>query len=411
MNLYTALIILTVLAAGFGYLNARFIKLQSSIALMIMALVMSGVMVIVNQFSPDVFQQACNLVQAIDFTTLLFDGMLGFLLFAGALHVNIKDLTSQRVPVLVFATAGVLISTFVVGGLVYLVADMIEVPLRLADCLLFGALISPTDPVAVLSILKDAHVNKSLEVRIAGESLFNDGIGVVVFVGILEITRVGGESFGAGDLAVLFLEEAVGGIVLGAVLGFAGYYLIRTVQDAKTEVMITLAVCLGGSALASSIHTSAPLAMVVAGLIIGDRVRTSELSHNEKEHLDIFWELVDDILNAVLFVIMGFVILRLNFSTGSLLLGVASIVIVLLGRISSIGAPLQLMKTPMENKMKTLSILTWGGLRGGISIALALSLPPSEAREVIVLITYIVVAFSVIIQGLTVGKLVKRLKL
>lgn len=411
MNLYTALIILTVLAAGFGYLNARFIKLQSSIALMIMALVMSGVMVIVNQFSPDIFQQACNLVQAIDFTTLLFDGMLGFLLFAGALHVNIKDLTSQRVPVLVFATAGVLISTFVVGGLVYLVADMIGVPLRLADCLLFGALISPTDPVAVLSILKDAHVNKSLEVRIAGESLFNDGIGVVVFVGILEITRVGGESFGVGDLAVLFLEEAVGGIVLGAVLGFAGYYLIRTVQDAKTEVLITLAVCLGGSALASSIHTSAPLAMVVAGLIIGDRVRASELSHNEKEHLDIFWELVDDILNAVLFVIMGFVILRLNFSTGSLLLGVVSIVIVLLGRITSIGAPLQLMKTPMENKVKTLSILTWGGLRGGISIALALSLPPSEAREVIVLITYIVVAFSVIVQGLTVGKLVKRLKL
>jgi CPA1 family monovalent cation:H+ antiporter len=344
-------------------------------------------------------------IRSIDFNKALMQGMLSFLLFAGALHVNLRDLAEQKWVVGTLATVGTIASTFVVGGLFWLLVNGLGLDLPPIYCLLFGALISPTDPIAVLGILKSARAPKSLEIKITGESLFNDGIGVVVFVVLLDLAT-GGQELSLPHIAVLFAEEAVGGIVFGLVLGGIAFWMLSRIDHYSVEVLITLAVVMGGYSLALAIHTSGPIAMVVAGLIIGNHGRRLAMSDKTREHLDTFWELIDEILNTVLFVLIGFELLILEFSGKTAAAGLLAIPIVLLARLVCVGAPIRLMKLWRTFTPGAIKILTWGGLRGGISVALALSIPPGPERDLILPVTYTVVVFSILVQGLTIGRLV-----
>lgn len=402
------------LSALFSYINHKILKLPTTIGLMILALASALLILGFEQVSPNTFAFFCQTVLDIDFKTILLDVMLSLLLFAGAMHVNIRDLEQQKRAVILFSTLGVLISTFVVGGLVYLAAMLVGINLPFIFALLFGALISPTDPIAVLAILKEAKVNKNLELKIEGESLFNDGIGVVVFITILTIaTAMEGESFGLVEILQLFAEEAIGGLVYGLVLGWVGWQLLKSIEDdPKICVLISLSIVLGGYSLASLIHVSGPLAMVAAGLYIGNHINHPNFSRTSEDLLDTFWDILDDILNGVLFVLIGLVIFALKFEPPFLLLGIISIAIVLIARFISVALPFTLLKEEPSTRMKSILLLTWGGLRGGISVALALSLSEDiPYRDAIVFITYTVVVFSILVQGLTIKPLVKALKL
>ena len=402
--------IILALAALFSYINHKVLKLPNTIGLMIMALLLAGPMLLLQNFANEVFVQACQVVDQINFREILMDIMLSLLLFAGALHVNTRNLAAERRSVILFATLGVVVSTLIIGFGLYGLTGLLGLDLTIWNCLLFGALISPTDPIAVLAILKEAKVSASLETKIAGESLFNDGVGVVVFVSILNISMGGAhEGIDFAEIGKIFAEEALGGLLYGAALGFAGYKLIKSCDDApKIEVLITIAIVMGGYAFASLIGVSGPLAMVVAGLIIGNRVRNAGFSEASKEHLDLFWEMLDEILNAVLFVLIGLEILTLTFSSSLLVAGLFAVVLVLIARYLSVATSYSLIKHNMnEATQPTLLVLTWGGLRGGISVALALSL----GNDALVYITYVVVVFGIIVQGLSIGTLVKRLKL
>lgn len=353
-----------------------------------------------------------ELIGKIDFKTVLLDIMLSFLLFAGALHTNFDQLKVQRWPVLVFATLGVLTSTFLVGTIVFYVFGLLGFDVSYISCLLFGALISPTDPIAVLGILKKAGVPKKLETKIVGESLFNDGVGVVVFLTIMNIA-LGGDGHGevsVAGIAQLFITEVVGGLIFGGLIGYITFRLLKSIDDYEIEVMITLGCVMGGSVLAQYMHISAPLAMVVAGLFVGnDTIRGTSMSEITEQFVDRFWELVDVLLNALLFVLIGLELLILTFSMDYLLAGVISIVIVLVSRFLSLLLPVRFFDDRLDFVDHTTTIMAWGGLRGGISIALALSLSESMNRELFLTVTYIVVIFSIIVQGLTVGNLAKRL--
>ncbi len=408
--MFDALTIIVAIAALFSYLNHRLLKLPVTIGLLMLSLVLALIFAALREVSPDVFHQACEIVLTINFREILMNVMLSFLLFAGAMHVDLKALEKEKWAVLLFATLGVLISTFIVGALGYMVFNAIGLQIPFIHCLLFGALISPTDPIAVLAILKDAQASKSLELKISGESLFNDGVGVVVFLSIAMVSDMGLEDFEVSEIFHLFAVEALGGVVYGLALGYVGYLLIKSVDDApKIEVLITISIAMGGYALAGIIGVSGPLAMVAAGLLIGDRLCSGRFSEKSKEHLDIFWEMLDEILNAVLFVLIGLEVLTLSFEFTYFVAGLASVIIVLVARFSSVGLSYSLLKNQDHSKIKTIGILTWGGLRGGISVALALSLEPSMSREMIVFITYMVVVISVLLQGLTIKSMVKRL--
>jgi CPA1 family monovalent cation:H+ antiporter len=330
--------------------------------------------------------------------------MLGFLLFAGALHVNLGDLLQQKWVISSLATAGLLISTLIVASLTWILLRSLGLDLPFIYCLLFGALISPTDPIAVLGILKNANAPKSLETKITGESLFNDGVGVVVFIVLLDVVR-GGHEIDAGDVVLFFLQEAVGGAVFGLATGFLVYWMLKSVDNYPVEILLTMALVTGTYALAETLHLSAPIAVVVAGLLIGNQGRALAMSEKTCEHLDSFWELVDEILNAVLFVLIGLEILVLQFNLSYLLAGLAAILLVLAARWVSVGIPISLLRLRREFSPNVVKIMTWGGLRGGISVALALSLPSGPERDVILAITYTVVVFSILVQGLTIGRL------
>jgi CPA1 family monovalent cation:H+ antiporter len=411
MELYNTLALLIVVAAVFGYLNHRFLKLPATIGLMVLALVSSLAAIGLGKLGVDWVLTASQLVRGLDFHTALMQVMLSFLLFAGSLHVDVRALGREGLAVGAMATVGTLLSTVLVGTAFYYLLPLFGQPTEYIYCLLFGALISPTDPIAVLGILKEARIDKRLEIRIVGESLFNDGIAVVVFVSLLQIAQFGAAQATPGVIGHLFLVEAVGGIVLGAVLGYGGFWALRSIDNYQVEVMITLALVMGGTALAAALHTSGPLAMVVAGLIVGDQGRELGMSDQTREYLDKFWELLDEILNAVLFVLIGLEMLVLDISRTTLLVGLVAIAVVLVARWVSVGLPLVLLKRFYPFDRQTLRVLTWGGLRGGISVALALSLPDSMPRDLLVGITYVVVVFSIIGQGLTIGPLVKRLGL
>jgi len=349
-----------------------------------------------------------NLISEFDFTEVLMGAMLNFLLFAGAIHVNLADLREQRLPIFIFSTVSVIISTFVVAFLLYAVCLLLNEPVPLIYCLLFGALISPTDPIAVLGILKQTKVPKTLETKIAGESLFNDGLAVVLFAVILELTRTSTPDISFASISWLLVREAFGGLLLGALLGLAASNAIKRIDDYKVSVLITLSVVMGGYLIARSLHISGPLTMVAAGLIIGNYGEQSAMTPETKDYLNKFWELIDEILNAILFLFIGFELLLIPDLVTHLLLGLITIVIVLIARLSSIWIPSTIV--PFKNKFLkgALTVMVWGGLRGGVSIALVLSIDNGTYKNLLLEITYFVVVFSIVVQGLTVGRLAKR---
>ncbi len=406
---FSIITILVVLSAAFGYINVRFLKLPNTIGLMLITIVFTFVVFVLSYFDSTLLDAERFIITQIDFKTVLLDIMLSFLLFAGALHTNFQQLKVQRWPVLLFSTFGVLVSTFLVGGAVFYVLKLIGLDVSFIYCLLFGALISPTDPIAVLGILKKAGVPKKLETKIVGESLFNDGVGVVVFLTIFQIALLGTGEIEAFDVFKLFGKEVFGGILLGGFLGWISYRLMKSINDYDIEVIITLAAVMGGTVIAHKLHLSAPLAMVTAGLVVGnDTVRDAAMSEITESYVDKFWELIDILLNTILFVLIGMEILVLTFETEYVIAGLITVPVVLICRYLSLLLPISLFKKKLDFVPKTNLIMTWGGLRGGISIALALGLTETMQRDLFLVITYVIVVFSILVQGLTVGKLVKR---
>jgi CPA1 family monovalent cation:H+ antiporter len=407
MNVFTIITILIVLSAVFAFINTKFLKLPFTIGLMLIAIVFTLAITILGSFNHYILDEAKLLIQSIDFETALLDIMLSFLLFAGALHTKLDALKKHRVPIALFATMGIVVSTFIIGTLMYYLAIVLGHEIDYIYCLLFGALISPTDPIAVLGILKDANAPKKLEIKIVGESLFNDGVGVVVFLVIYKIAEQGLASVEATEVSFLFLEEVVGGIALGLIGGWLVFQLMRTIDHYETEVIITLALVMGLSALAHLIHVSGPLAVVVAGIFIGNKSPKIAWSETTQNYVDKFWELLDVLLNAILFVLIGLELLVITINGEYITFGLIAIPIALIARYLALAGPVALFKKKLDFIPKTNLIMTWGGIRGGISIALALSLKPEMERELFLTVTYIIVVFSIIGQGLTLGPLVK----
>jgi CPA1 family monovalent cation:H+ antiporter len=405
MKLFNILAVLITLSAVFSYLNYRFIKLPTTIGVMVISLLGSLGIVVIGPLGFGLEEDALRLLNSIDFDETLLHGMLSFLLFAGALHIDLDRLARQKWIIGTLATVGSVGSTFMIGILAWFVLDLLNIGLPLMYCLLFGALISPTDPIAVLGILKKAGVPESLETKICGEALFNDGVAVVVFLVLLQIAA-GGHNITAGAVAWLFAKEVLGGIVYGLVIGAISYGMLKSVDNYQVEVLITLALVAGGYALADALHLSGPIAIVVAGLLIGNHGRLLAMSDRTRENLDTFWELVDEVLNAVLFVLIGLEVLVLSWNYRYLIASALLIPLLLLTRFVSVALPIVVMRRFRTFSPNVIKILTWGGLRGGISVAMALSLPPGRHRDIILTITYAVVVFSIIVQGLTVGRLV-----
>ncbi len=400
---------LIVMAALLGYVNHRFIGLQQTIGLTVMGALASLAVVGADAMVPGagMGRAVRDFLAGIDFHEALLDGMLSFLLFAGALHVDLGSLLERKTPVFVMATFGVLLSTVIVaiGFSLASAAFGLEVPF--VWCLVFGALISPTDPVAVLGILKTAKVPASLEAKVAGESLFNDGVGVVVF-SILLAAALGAEDFSLAHAAELFAVEALGGALYGLALGWIVYRAMKTIDEHNLEVLLTLALVMGGYALAQRIHVSGPVAMAVAGLLIGNHGTRLAMSEATREHVTRFWSLLDEVLNAVLFLLIGLEVIAIAFDAAHLLLGAVAIAIVLAARAAAVGLPIAVLSRIAPFTRGAFPILVWGGLRGGISIALALSLPEGPIKETVLTATYVVVVFSVVVQGATVGLLARR---
>ncbi|MEM8953247.1 MAG: sodium:proton antiporter [Verrucomicrobiota bacterium] len=404
METFDITAILITLAAAFAYLNYRYIKLPTTIGIMLMSLVVALLIILFGSSSGFLTNTAHQIIAGIDFNEVLMEGMLCFLLFAGALHVNLNDLANQKFIILLMATIGVIISTAIVGLGSFYLLQTLSLNIPLIHCLLFGALISPTDPVAVLGILKKAGVPKSLETKITGESLFNDGVGVVVFITILKVATHQ-EELSTHLILHEFAVEALGGIAFGIALGAIGFYLIKSIDNYQVEVLITLAIVTGGYSLAMALHISGPLAMVVAGLMIGNHGRSLAMSQATRKRLDVFWELVDEVLNAVLFVLIGLELLIVQWTPTALVAGLLAIPLVLAARLIAVTTPVGFLRFFRPFEPGTVRMLTWGGLRGGISVALVLALPQNPERDLFLTMTYLVVVFSIAVQGLTLKRL------
>ena len=412
MELYYSFSMLIVLASMFAYINYRFLKLPSTIGIMIIAIVVSLILIFFgNVFLPRTTDRLHDLMTSIDFTEVLMGAMLNFLLFAGGIHININDLKEQLWPVALFSTIGVVISTFVVGAGLYYLLPVFGLTIPFLYCLVFGALISPTDPVAVLSILKQAKVSKQLETKVAGESLFNDGMAVVVFTVILQLAIGKDVDLSFENISMLLLHEAGGGILLGVILGWVTSRIMREVDDYIISVLVTLSVVMGGYLIARQLHISGPLTMVAAGLFMGNFNVKFRMKSVTQDYLIKFWELIDEILNAILFLFIGFELLILKDIGKFTTPGIIAIIVVLLARVISIVLPARLMPRKSRFSPQTLKVLVWGGIRGGVSIALAMSIPKSEYSTPILCITYFVVVFSIIVQGLTIGKVANPKKI
>lgn len=406
MSLFELVGFILSIVALFGYVNNRFIKLPDTLGNMAVGLAASLALLVVGLKNDAAHDMARSVLAAVNFPALVLQGLLGLLLFAGSLHVNVVNLKHQKLPILLLSSVGVLISTAVVGlsfhyGLAWMGQDV-----ALVYCLMFGALISPTDPIAVMGVLKKVGAPTSLASKITGESLFNDGTAVVVFLMLLGLSN-GTTQATAGAVASLFLSEVVGGIVVGLVLGYGAVALLKGMDSYPVEILTTLAVATGGYALAQRLHVSAPLAIVMAGLVIGHTGAREAMSATTRQHLFSFWELFDELLNLVLFGLIGMALLVLNFSMSALLAGILAIPLVLAARWISVAVPLHLGK--LELTPHAVTVLTWGGLRGGISVALALTLPEFDGRATVVMATYCVVVFGLLVQGTTLGALLKRL--
>ena len=412
MELYYSFSVLIVLAATFAYINYRFLKLPNTIGIMVIAILVSVILVLFGEnMLPKTTSHLYNLIGSLDFTEVLMGAMLNFLLFAGGIHINIKDLREQFAPIVLFATVGVIISTFAVGFGVFYLLPFVGIKIPFLYCLVFGALISPTDPVAVLSILKKANVTKSLETKVAGESLFNDGVAVVVFTVILQLAVGKDIDLTIENISVLLMKEAGGGLLLGIILGFSASRAMREIDDYILSVLITLAVVMGGYLIAREMHFSGPLTMVAAGLFMGNFNVQFKMKSETQDYLLKFWELIDEIMNAVLFLFIGFELLLIKDLNEYLLAGGICIMIVLAARWISIFFPTKFMSLRTRFSPQTLKVLVWGGIRGGVSIALALSIPQNEHTNAIISITYCVVVFSIVVQGLTIGKVANPKKL
>jgi monovalent cation:H+ antiporter, CPA1 family len=413
MSLFELIGALAAVIAVFGYINYRVIRLPDTVGITAMGLAASLLLEVVGRHVPGATDWAAGFSQRLDFPEIIFHGLLGILLFAGSLHINISDLARQKVPVLVLSTVGVVLSTAIVGFGSWWVLGAIGSPIGLKYCLLFGALISPTDPIAVLGILKTAGVPKALEMDIAGESLFNDGTAVVAFLILLGIAT-GVSQPTAGAMAWLLATEILGALVVGLAVGYAGFFMLKGVDSYPVEIMITLAMATGGYALAERLHVSAPLAVVVMGLVVGNHGARSAMSESTRQHLFSFWELLDEVLNLVLFGLIGVKLLALASDTGDAAWGAAALLVpvVLAARFASVGLPALALRPWLKHPTPhAVKVLTWGGLRGGISVALALSLPDFEGRDTFVVAAYAVVLFSLLVQAPTLGLLLKRLSL
>ena len=409
MDYFLIITSLVTISAVFGYINVRFLKLPNTIGLMLITILFTLGVFALSAIDNTLLNAERYIITHIDFKEVLLDIMLSFLLFAGALHTNFEQLRVQRWPILAFSTLGVLISTFLVGIAIFWLLPYMGLEVPFIYCLLFGALISPTDPIAVLSILKQAGAPKRLETKIVGESLFNDGVGVVVFITIFKIAQIGGTEVEVLDIIKLFSQEVFGGVFLGVVLGWATFKLMKSIDDYDIEVIITLATVMAGTVIAQKLHISAPLAMVTAGLYVGnDTVRHSAMSKITENYVDKFWELIDILLNTILFVLIGMEMLVLSFEMSYFIAGMVAVPVILICRYLSLLLPIKFFEKKLDFVPRTNLIMTWGGLRGGISIALALGLSQEMHRDLFLVITYIVVVFSILVQGLTVGKLVKK---
>jgi CPA1 family monovalent cation:H+ antiporter len=411
MGLFNILALLLALTALFSYLNHRTLRLPTTIGVMLISLVFSLALVAIGALLPGTDAWARELVANLHFDETLLHGMLSFLLFAGAIHVNFDDLYRNKWIIGTLATVGTLMSTAIVGVVSWWLLAALAIPVPFIFCLLFGALISPTDPIAVLSILKSVGAPKSLETKITGESLFNDGIGVVVFIVLLGFAGAGHGSVppGAGEIAVLFLQEVVGGAIFGAAIGYGSYWMIKSVDSYDVEILITLALVTAGYAAANALHLSGPIAIVVAGLLIGNHGRRLAMSEKTRRHIDLFWELIDEILNAVLFVLIGLEIIVLTYTMPVMAAALMAIPLVLTARLIAVSLPVWILRHFRTFTPGAIRLMTWGGLRGGISVALALSLPGGEEREIILPITYTVVVFSIFVQATTIRKLVRSI--
>ncbi|WP_413533585.1 cation:proton antiporter [Empedobacter brevis] len=409
MELYYSFSVLIVLAALFSYANLRFLKLPGTIGIMIIAMLVSvAIRLLGDSYFPDATKDFFQLFNSLDFNEILMGAMLNFLLFAGAMHVNILDLKSLRWTIATYATISVVLSAFIISGILFYLAPYFGIQIPYIYCLLFGTLISPTDPIVVLGILKQAKVPKVIETKITGESLFNDGVAVVMFAVVLQIATNPGFNADFASISKLFLMEAGGGILLGLLLGFTAANAMKKIDDYKVSVLITLSIVMGGFLIAKELHISSPLAMVIAGLIIGNYGKKVAMSKTTQDYLTKFWELIDEIMNAILFLFIGFELLLIEDLMGQILLGIAAIFIVLLARMFSIVIPARTILRKHTYSKGSLIVLVWGGIRGGVSIALVLSMPNSEWKDLLLEITYIVVLFSIVIQGLTVGKVARR---
>ena len=409
MDYFIIASILVFISAIFGYINVKFLKLPNTIGLMLITIVFTLAVFGISYFDDTLLDAERYIITQIDFKYVLLDVMLSFLLFAGALHTNFEQLKIQRWPILAFSTLGVLVSTFLVGTFMFYVLQAFGLQVDFIYCLLFGSLISPTDPIAVLGILKQAGAPKNLETKIVGESLFNDGVGVVVFLTIFKIASSGMDAITPLEIVELFGIEVIGGIVLGLFIGWVTYRLMRSIDDYDIEVIITLAAVMMGTVVAQKFHLSAPLAMVTAGLVVGnDTLRHSAMSETTENYVDKFWELLDILFNTLLFVLIGMEMLVISFELTYVIAGLVAIPIVLACRFLSLLLPIKFFEKRLNFVPRTNLVMTWGGLRGGISIALALGLTQEMHRDLFLVITYVVVVFSIVGQGLTVGKLVKK---
>ena len=417
MNLFALVSLLMTLAAVSSFINHRYIKLPTTIGVMLVAIVGSLGLIVAGPYASGFREHAAELVARIDFDETVLHGMLAFLLFAGAIHVDLDDLGREWLTISMLAVVGMLISTAIVGGLTWLMLDWMGLGIPVLHAMLFGALISPTDPIAVLGIMKSVGAPRQLEVQIAGESLFNDGLAVVVFLVLLQLSGLGGagghgeaphDAIDAAAIGLLVLQEVGGALVLGLTAGIVTYLMLKRVDNYQVEVLLTLALAMGIYALADSLHLSAPIAVVVAGLFVGNKGRAFAMTETTRQHVDTFWELIDEILNVVLFLLIGLELLVLSFHGPWLIGGLLAIPIVLLARWMCVTGIVGSLRLVHSQSRGAIPVLTWGGLRGGISVAMALSLPANDSRSLILVLTYAVVLFSILIQGLTIGHVIRK---
>ena len=398
---------ITALAALLSILNKKVLKLPDTIGIMILAILLSLAISSLTFLESNPVSELCLLIDEIDFRVVLFEFLLGFLLFAGAIHVDIKQIIEEGFPIILYATLGVLISTFLVGTLFYFTAGALGLPISYTFSLVFGALISPTDPIAVLSLLKKAGVSEVMEIKIVGESLFNDGVGIVVFLTLLSLATMMDANIQITHVMQEFATDVGGGLLLGAILGYTGHRLLLSFKDDTVlAVHITLAIVMGGYSLAAFLHISGALAMVISGLIIGKGLHHQYASSDHRESVAEFWKVIDEILNSILFVLIGLEMTTLTYEHTPLILGLIAIIIVVFSRYISLWLANLLLNKSHQNSNKELGIITWAGLRGGISIALVLNLPEGELRDMLLLVTYVIVVFSIIVQGLSIHRVV-----